>query len=70
MADTIVPKPPKPTQRNLSCKYTEPASADVPQTQFRPIASDGPNNVASGPLFTSYMMQADGEYIFRARVYA
>ncbi len=67
----IVPDPPKPSRRHLSARYTEPAGPDVAQGNFRALTNaDGANAREAGPVFTRYKVPADGEYIFRTRVYA
>ncbi|MEQ8787757.1 MAG: DUF1592 domain-containing protein [Pirellulaceae bacterium] len=65
----ILPSPPPPPKRFLSARYTEPAGKDVPQSKFRPIATDGEQPIHTGPLNTAYKVPGDGEYIVRARVY-
>jgi hypothetical protein len=66
----IAPNPPKPTRRNISCRYCEPAGRDVPTSKFRPITTQADAEpIASGPLFTRYKVD-EGEFIFRARVFA
>jgi len=66
----ITPNPPKPTRRNISCRYCEPAGRDVPRSKFRPITTKADAEpIASGPLFTRYKLD-EGEFIFRARVFA
>lgn len=67
----ITPEPPQRPNRFLSCKYVEPAGSSVPQSQFRPVTSEPKESgIETGPLFTSYMMDAEGEYRFRIRCYA
>src|SRR5438046_1632276 len=65
----ILPNPPPPTKRHVSTKYAEPSIGDF-KARFRPISTK-PSNKANetGPLFTSYKVPDDGEYIFRTRVY-
>ena len=75
MSRAIVPDPPTPIKRHLSSRYTEPSLSDqmavrVIEGRFRRIESDAKENIMSGPLHTSYMWENDGEYIFRAKVYA
>jgi hypothetical protein len=73
MSRAIVPNPPKPPSRFLSGRYLEPAAADPPVTPdgWRIITVD-PNGspLKTGPVHTSYKVPADGEYRFRAKVYA
>lgn len=70
-ARAIVPNPPPPIQRHLSTRYSEPASANVPmEGNYRVLSTDGKSGVETGPIHTPYQWQADGEYIFRAKVYA
>lgn len=67
----ILPNPPKPPVRHLSCKYAEPAGGNVAQANFRPISNEKPTSaVESGPLFTRYQLEPENEYLFRTRVYA
>ncbi|HVR86929.1 MAG TPA: DUF1587 domain-containing protein, partial [Planctomycetota bacterium] len=74
-AETIVGRifpvdPPKPTDNHTGAKYLEPASANVPQTKFRPLRAEKGDAVRTGPLFHEYHLQADAEYLFRFRAYA
>jgi len=68
----ILPDPPKPPQRHISMQYTEPASATVPMKgRYRFLSTkESKNPVETGPVHTSYQVPADGEYIFRTKVYA
>ncbi|MCO6457539.1 MAG: DUF1592 domain-containing protein [Pirellulaceae bacterium] len=72
MQRAIVPDPPPPPKRHLSSRYTEPASANVPlDGNFRVVTSgDAESPVDTGPIHTTYQWDAEGEYTFRARVYA
>ncbi|ADB16164.1 Protein of unknown function DUF1592 [Pirellula staleyi DSM 6068] len=66
----ITPEAPQRPNRFLSCKYVEPAGSTVPQSQYRPMTSEPKESgIETGPFFTSYMMDADGEYRFRIRCY-
>lgn len=66
----ITPAPPAPPQRRQASKYCEPAGADVGDVHFRPISTKTSDKPAqTGPLHTLYQVPADGEYIFRTRVY-
>jgi len=74
-AETIVERifpadPPKPTDNHTGAKYLEPASANVPQSKFRPLRAEKGDAVRTGPLFKEYHLLADGEYLFRFRAYA
>ncbi|MHC4879321.1 MAG: DUF1592 domain-containing protein [Planctomycetota bacterium] len=70
MSRAITPYPPKPTRRNISCRYCEPAGRDVPKSRFRPITtSPDAEPIHSGPLFRHYKVD-EGEFVFRARVFA
>ena len=71
MQRAIVPKPGKPTSRHVSAQYTEPAGGNVPmQKNYRVLSTEKPDSgIQTGPIFTSYKFEADGEYIFRCRVY-
>ena len=70
MNRAITPYPPKPTRRNISCRYCEPAGRDVPKSRFRPISTNpDAEPIHSGPLFTKYKVD-EGEFVFRARVFA
>ena len=75
MNRAIVPDPAPVIKRHLSSRYTEPSLSDQAATkiivgQFRRMESDSKENILSGPLHTSYMWESDGEYVFRAKVYA
>jgi len=74
-AETIVARifpadPPKPTDNHTGAKYLEPASSNVPQTRYRPLRAEKGDAVRTGPLYKSYRLQPDGEYLFRFRAYA
>ena len=60
----------KPVDNHRSAKYLEPASDKVPQSKFRPVSGGPGNPVQTGPLFTSYRMEPDGEYVFHLRAFA
>ncbi len=60
----------KPPKRTMSAKFCEPASANVPQSKFRPFTASEGNAVKSGPINTPARITADGDYIMRARLYA
>ncbi len=67
----ITPNPPPSPKRHLSTRYSEPASANVPmEGSFRVLATDGKSPVETGPINTPYQWEEDGQYIFRARVFA
>lgn len=75
MNRAILPDPPASIKRHLSSRYTEPslsdqAAAKIMEGQFRRMESDSKENSLSGPLHTNYMWENDGEYVFRAKVYA
>lgn len=67
----IVEKPP-PIQRNhLQARFTEPAAKEIPlDGSFRILKSDGTGGLQTGPIFTSYKFEDEGEYEFRVRVFA
>ena len=60
----------KPPKRTMAAKYCEPASANVPQSQFRPFHGPDKDAVKSGPINIPARATADGDFIMRARVYA
>jgi len=71
MHRAIVPEPPAPVRRNVAARYVEPAGAKVPTSRFRPISTrESTEAIETGPLHTLYRVPADGEYIFRTRVFA
>ena len=59
-----------PPKRTMSAKFCEPASANVPQSKFRPLTASEGDAVKSGPINTPVRIIADGDYIMRARLYA
>ena len=59
-----------PPKRTMAAKYCEPASANVPQSKFRPFTASDKDAVKSGPINTPARINADGEYIVRTRLYA
>ncbi len=59
-----------PPKRTMAAKFCEPASANVPQSKFRPFTASEKDAVKSGPINTPARIAADGEYIVRARLYA
>ena len=59
-----------PPKRTMAAKYCEPASANVPQSKFRPFTASEGDGVKSGPIHTPARITADGDYIMRARLYA
>jgi len=74
-AETIVQRvfpvdPPKPMDKHTSAKYLEPAGQKVPQSKYRPIRAEKGDGVSTGPLFNSYHLAKDGDYLFRFRAYA
>jgi len=73
-ARAITPNPPAPTKRHLSARYTEPASGEVEkrviENGWRRLSSDGSEAIETGPLNTRYEWEAEGEYIFRTKVFA
>ncbi len=60
----------KPPKRTMAARFCEPASANVPQSKFRPLTASEGDAVKSGPIHTSARITADGDYIMRARLYA
>lgn len=72
MQRAIMVNPPAPTKRHISAQYTEPAGPNVPkENHFRPITSEKSDSaILTGPIHTPYQWDAEGEYVFRARVYA
>ena len=74
-AETIVQRifpvdPPKPMDKHTSAKYLEPGGQKVPQTKYRPLRAERGDGVSTGPLFNSYRLQKDGDYLFKLRAYA
>ena len=73
MSRAIVPNPPKPPKRFQNGRYLEPASGNPPVTAdgWRIMTVDPKGDaVKTGPVNTPYKVPGDGEYLFRARVYA
>lgn len=73
MSRAIVPVPPAVPKRHLSALYTEPASSDsgkLFERGFRRMTTDGKQFIEVGPINTPYQWEANGEYIFRTRVFA
>lgn len=67
----IVEKPPPINRNHLQARFTEPAAKDIPlDGSFRVLKSDGENGLQTGPIFTGYKFEDEGEYEFRARVFA
>lgn len=67
----IVEKPPPINRNHLQARFTEPAAKEIPMDgSFRVLKSDGENGLQAGPIFTGYKFEDDGEYEFRARVFA
>ncbi len=67
----IFAEPVKPPHRHQDSQYLEPAGPDVPKSKFRPISGDKPESgIFSGPLNNPYQVPADGEYIFKVKLYA
>ena len=60
----------KPPKRTMAAKFCEPASANVPQSKFRPLTASESDFVKSGPINTPARITADGDYVMRARLYA
>jgi len=74
-AETIVQRifpvePPKPMDKHTSAKYLEPAGPKVAQTKYRPLRAEKGDGTSTGPLFNSYRLAKDGDYVFRFRAYA
>lgn len=67
----IVEKPPPINRNHLQARFTEPAANEIPMDgSFRVLKSDGENGLQTGPIFTGYKFEDEGEYEFRARVFA
>lgn len=67
----IVEKPPPINRNHLQARFTEPAAKEIPlDGSFRVLKSDGENGLQTGPIFTGYKFEDEGEYEFRARVFA
>ena len=68
----ITPTPPKVSERWQGGPYLEPAGPNVPVTKGWRVVSGKPDGdpIQTGPVHTPYKVSADGEYVFRARVYA
>jgi len=62
--------PPKPVVREIAGRFCEPANPHVPRDRFRPIRADADEPILAGPLSTPAPLDADGEYVVRARLYA
>lgn len=70
MNQAIVPNPPQVPKRLLAARFTEPASANVPTTPFRPITTEPKDEpIHTGPIFTRYN-KPSGDFTFRTRLYA
>ncbi|MFN4261348.1 MAG: DUF1592 domain-containing protein [Gemmataceae bacterium] len=72
MSQAITPNPPAVIKRHLASVYTEPASPEsgkLVEKGFRRMTTDGQRAIDVGPINTPYNWEADGEYIFRTRVY-
>lgn len=74
-AETIVQRvfpaePPKAQDNHTSAKYLEPAGNNVPQSRYRPLRAEKGDGIKTGPLFKSYRILPDGDYLFRFRAYA
>src|SRR6185295_10932126 len=74
-AETIIARafpaePPKPADKHTNAKYLEPAGNNVPQTKYRPVRAEKGDGIKTGPLFQSYRLQADADYLFKFRAYA
>jgi mono/diheme cytochrome c family protein len=61
---------PKPAENHTGAKYLEPAGNKVPQTPYRPLTAAKGDAIQTGPLFKSYRIAPDGEYVFRFRAFA
>jgi len=69
MQRSLVVEAPKPVKRWQSSKHVEPGGKY--ESKFRAITTKpGAKGPETGPLFQSYKVPGDGEYIFRTRVYA
>lgn len=67
----IVDKPPPISRNHLQARFTEPAAQEIPlDGSFRVLKSDGENGLQTGPIFTGYKFEDEGEYEFRARLFA
>lgn len=67
----ILPKLPEPPKRHMDARYLEPAGRGVPEGKYRPISTKPDDNpIFTGPLHYEYKVPADGEYIFRTKLYA
>lgn len=66
----ITPKPPEPTRRRINPRYLEPSGQNA-NSPFRQISTK-PSDKAfeTGPLHTRYTVPPDGQYVFRATMYA
>src|SRR5206468_7867599 len=61
---------PKPPEKHTGAKYLEPAGQSVPQSRYRPVSAGKGDGIRTGPLFTDYRIDPDGEYTFRFRAFA
>lgn len=70
MSQAIMPDAPPVPKRYNGSIYTEPAS-DVNRWTggWRWMVTDGTSPVETGPIFSTYQWEPNGEYIFRTRVY-
>ena len=61
---------PKPPEKHTGAKYLEPAGNSVPQSRYRPVTSEKGDGIRTGPLFTDFRIDPDGEYVFKFRAFA
>lgn len=67
----IQPDPPKPSKRAIGARYTQPSGPDVAQGSYRAMTNaEGATPREGGPVFTTYMVPPEGEYVFRTKLYA
>lgn len=71
VAALVLPvEPPVPVARYKAGKECEPSHRSLPRNPFRRIRGGEENPAATGPLNTPAAIDAAGEYVVRARVYA
>ncbi len=74
LSRAITPEPPALVKRHVTTLYAQPSSGEVEkkamEARFRRMETDAKENYMVGPLFTPYLFENDGEYIFRTKVYA
>ena len=62
--------PAKPIVRTMYSKYCEPAAPSTPMRGTWRMLTPGKTHIETGPLNTSFHLEATGEHHYRARVFA